>query len=104
VSYSIQAAFFDYDRDGDLYLYLLNNATGETNKNTTRVKRTHGEAPSTDKLYRNDGHTFTDVSQEAGIQTEGYGLGLALSDLDGNGWTDVYTANDFLSNEMICCT
>ena len=100
-SYSTQAAFFDYDRDGDLDLYLLNNTTGEINKNTTRVKRMHGEAPSTDKLYRNDGHTFTDVSREAGIQTEGYGLGLALSDLDGDGWTDVYTANDFLSNDLL---
>jgi hypothetical protein len=100
VAYSTQAAFFDYDRDGDLDLYLLNNA-GETNKNTTRAKRIQGEAPSTDKMYRNDGHTFTDVSQEAGIQTEGYGLGLALGDLNGDGWTDVYTANDFLTNDLL---
>jgi len=116
--YGTQAAFFDYDHDGDLDLYVLHNSTGESNKNTTHAKRVNGEARSTDKLYRNDTPLFpplsrgdgrgvgnrggfTDVSAEAGILVEGYGLGLALGDLNGDGWTDVYTSNDFLSNDLL---
>jgi len=100
--YSTQAAFFDYDLDGDNDMYLLTNALEKFNRNNLRPKRTEGEAESTDRLYRNNGDgTFTDVSAEAGILIEGYGLGVAISDLNFDGLPDVYAANDFLSNDLI---
>ncbi len=100
--YSTQAAFFDYDLDGDLDVYLLTNALEKKIRNNLRSKRIQGEAPSTDRLYRNDGnHHFTDVSDEAGIRIEGYGLGVVVSDLNGDSYPDVYVANDFLSNDLL---
>jgi hypothetical protein len=100
--YNTQAAFFDYDHDNDLDLYILSNALEGFNRNTTRPKRIKAEGPSTDKLYRNNGnYTFTNISAQAGILVEGYGLGIATGDLNGDGWTDIYTANDFLSNDLL---
>ena len=99
--YSTQAAFFDYDQDGDLDLYVLTNAAETANRNVIRPKKTQGEAANTDRLYRNEGGTFTNVSEEAGIQIEGYGLGLAVSDVNQDGWPDIYCSNDFLSNDLL---
>lgn len=99
--YSTQAVFFDYDRDGDLDCYLLTNALESTNRNALRSKLTNGEAPSNDRLYQNEGMRFSNIARQAGILTEGYGLGVCLSDLDDNGWPDVYCANDFVSNDLI---
>jgi hypothetical protein len=104
--FSTQAAFFDYDRDGDLDCYVLTNAIERTGRNTIRPKRLRGEGPSTDRLYRNvgrrDGHpVFENVSRQAGIVKEGYGLGLCIADVDQDGWDDIYCANDFLSNDLL---
>jgi hypothetical protein len=102
VGYNTHAAFFDYDRDGDLDLYVLKNALEAYNRNITRARKVNGEAASTDRLYRNEGNgTFTDVSRAAGILQEGYGLGIAVSDIDRDGWPDVYVANDFLTNDLV---
>jgi enediyne biosynthesis protein E4 len=61
-----------------------------------------GTAESTDRLYRNNGDgTFTDVSREAGILIEGYGLGVVVTDLNQDGWPDIYVANDFQPNDVI---
>ncbi|QMU29856.1 FG-GAP-like repeat-containing protein [Adhaeribacter radiodurans] len=100
---STQAAFFDYDKDQDLDMYLLRNATDNfDNPNVSRPKITNGTSRSTDKLFRNNGNnTFTDVSKEAGILIEGRGLGIAVSDINQDGWPDVYAANDFLSNDLL---
>ena len=100
--YSVHAAFFDYDRDGLLDMYLLNNMTDETGPNIIRRKRNNGEMLNTDRLYRNNGNnTFSDVSTAAGITLEGYGLGVSIGDFNEDGWPDVYISNDYLSNDIL---
>ena len=101
-SYSTMAAFFDYDKDGDMDMYLVNNWLEQFNRNNIRPKRIKGEAESTDKLFRNNGdNTFTDVSSTAGILIEGYGLGVSISDINQDSWPDIYVSNDFLSNDLL---
>ncbi|WP_026462102.1 VCBS repeat-containing protein [Adhaeribacter aquaticus] len=100
---STQATFFDFDQDGDLDMYLLRNAPdGTMNPNIYRPKVANGQSPSNDRLYRNNGdNTFTNISKEAGIQMEGRGLGMAISDINQDGWPDIYAANDFLTNDLL---
>ena len=101
-SYSVQAAFFDYDRDGDLDMYLLSNALVDFNRNTSRPKDRSGKAPSADKLFRNNGdQTFTEVSKEANILIEGFGLGIQICDMNTDGWPDIYVSNDFLTDDLL---
>lgn len=101
--YSTQAAFFDYDRDGDLDLYLLNHSThDERTYGRSRLRyTTHPRAG--DRLFRNDGGRFTDVTEAAGIYSSkiGYGLGVTVSDLNTDGWPDLYVANDFHENDYL---
>ncbi|MEQ9438743.1 MAG: VCBS repeat-containing protein [Cyclobacteriaceae bacterium] len=109
--YSTQAAFFDYDLDGDLDMYLLTNGIENFNQNQLRPKKEHGEAVTNDRLYRNDTPasqtsappicTFTNVTQEVGILTEGYGLGVGITDFNQDGYPDVYAANDFVTNDLL---
>jgi enediyne biosynthesis protein E4 len=101
-AYSTMAAFFDYDKDGDLDMYLVNNWLETFNRNNVRPKRINGEAESTDQLFRNNGNnSFTNVSREAGILIEGYGLGVGICDINEDSWPDVYVANDFMSNDLL---
>lgn len=101
-AYSTMAAFFDYDKDGDLDMYLLNNWLESFNRNNLRPKRVNGEAESTDQFFRNNGdNTFTEISHEAGILIEGYGLGVIVCDINEDSWPDVYVANDFMSNDLL---
>ena len=100
--YSTQAAFFDYDRDGDLDVYILTNTVEDINRNAIEPRKKQGQAASTDRLYQNNGDgTFTDVSREAGIQIEGFGLGVVISDVNQDGWPDIYAANDFIDNDLL---
>lgn len=102
VGYSIQAIFFDYDKDGHQDLYLLTNALVPFNRNASKSKMIKGEAASTDRLYKNNGDgTFSNVSKQAGIIIEGFGLGVAICDINDDGWLDVYVSNDFLTNDIL---
>ena len=96
-SFSSSAAFLDYDLDGDLDIYLLNHAihTQESfGKVDLRNKRNYQTG---DKLLRNDGGTFVDVSEQAGIfgGINGYGLGISIADFNQDGFPDIYVGNDF---------
>ncbi len=99
---SMGAVFFDYDRDGFLDLYVLNNEQSKVLPLTYRKKVTDGSAPSNDKLYRNNGNgTFTDVSKSAGITIEGFGLGVGIIDINQDQWPDIYIANDYITNDLL---
>ena len=96
------AAFFDYDRDGDLDLYLLNNIIDLADPTSYRRKVTNGTAANTDQLFQNIGnHQFKEVGKTAGILYEGYGLGVAIGDINQDGWPDIYVANDYISNDLL---
>ncbi|MBE7172283.1 MAG: VCBS repeat-containing protein [Williamsia sp.] len=101
--FSTQGYFFDYDRDGDLDLYLVTNQLYDPKTPIRfRPKVTDGSALNTDRLYRNNGNgTFTNVSREAGILIEGWGHAACISDFNMDGWPDVYVANDFVSNDLL---
>lgn len=100
---STQAAFFDYDLDGDLDMYLLNHSTHRTSNYGRSKLRLEVDTLNGDRLYRNDGHTFSNVTKSAGIYASkiGYGLGIAISDLDNNGYPDIYIGNDFHENDYL---
>ncbi len=100
---SMHASFFDYDRDGDLDLFIITNPASYENKvNHLQPRKLKGESKSSDILYRNNGNnTFTDVSREAGILVEGYSLGLAISDINNDQWPDILISNDFVGNDIL---
>ncbi|MBA2707092.1 MAG: VCBS repeat-containing protein, partial [Gemmatimonadaceae bacterium] len=101
--YSTQAAFFDYDGDGDLDMYLLNHSTHTERGVSSRPQRSPRHPRAGDRLFRNDGKRFVDVSEKAGIYggVEGYGLGVVASDLNLDGCPDVFVANDFQENDFL---
>ncbi len=104
VGYATQALFFDYDGDGDLDMYLLNNSTHREREIGTPAQRAERNLRAGDRLYRNDGHRFADVSEAAGVAdkgVDGYGLGVVASDLNGDGCPDLYVANDFQGDDYL---
>ena len=104
VGFGTQATFFDYDGDGDLDMYQLNHSLHQNGTFGKRKGLGEDDHPlSGDKLLRNDGGTFTEVSRAAGIRSSvvGYGLGVATGDVNNDGWPDLYVANDFHENDYL---
>ncbi|MFL0683981.1 MAG: FG-GAP-like repeat-containing protein [Algoriphagus aquaeductus] len=105
--FSTQAAFFDYDRDGDLDMYLLNHAVHTENSYGRASLRYMDSGPEGDRLYRNNAEKgeirFTPVTNEAGIFSShiGYGLGVGITDINNDGWPDIYVSNDFNENDYL---
>ena len=96
-NYGTTAAFFDFDNDGDLDMYLLNHSVHTENSYGPADIRNIRSEKSGDKLLRNDNGIFNDISEEAGIfgGANGYGLGLTTADFNNDGFTDIYVSNDF---------
>jgi enediyne biosynthesis protein E4 len=108
---STHANFFDYDRDGDLDMYLVNHRTDFSTISDLRAKQVGDQivritepedAWTSDRLYRNEGTgRFTDVSQKAGIQNYTYGLSATIVDANRDGWPDVYVGNDYIEPDNL---
>ena len=101
---STHATVLDYDRDGDLDLYLVNNSyrnigSFDIEVNTRNIQHFDGG----DRLYRNDGTSFTDVTEQAGIYSSeiGFGLGASTGDVNRDGWPDLYISNDFFERDYL---
>lgn len=105
--FSTHAAFFDFDRDGDLDMYLLNNSFTPIDKLGYVNLRNERDKLGGDKLFRNDsegsGLEFTDVSAEAGIYGSliGFGLGITIGDVNNDNWPDIYISNDFYERDYL---
>ncbi|MCS5491521.1 VCBS repeat-containing protein [Algoriphagus limi] len=101
---SQHAVFFDYDKDGDLDLYLLSNSPRSVGVFDLREGQREIRDPNGgNKLFRNDGNSFKDVSEEAGIYGSaiGYGLGVTVADLNEDNWPDLYVSNDFFERDYL---
>ncbi|MEO0007503.1 MAG: hypothetical protein RJA20_1699, partial [Bacteroidota bacterium] len=100
-THSSHAQFFDSDNDGDLDLFIGVNVMDTKIPNRYIEKVTDGSAQNTDRLYRNDNGKFTDVSLKAGIRYAGFSHSTLTADFNGDGWQDIYVANDYVSNDLL---
>jgi enediyne biosynthesis protein E4 len=103
--FSTQAVFFDYDHDGDLDCFILNQSE-HPNQHISDTSNRHTFDPNAgERLFRNDlvngQRKFTDVSAQAGLYQSSlcYGLGIGVADLNNDGWEDIYVGNDFHEND-----
>ena len=107
-SLSVHAAFFDCDNDGDLDMYLVTTKLAQRDA-TQFMNNNEGDTAKDDydKLFRNDWDSslqhpvFTDISRQAGIDHPGYGLGVAIADINKDGWKDIYVTNDFYGSDLL---
>ena len=102
-SYSTIGAFFDYDHDGDLDLFMLATNVKVIRGMELDKARNSNDPYAGDKLFRNDGDHFTDVTKTSGILSNalGYGLGVAISDINKDGWPDIYVTNDYIEPDYL---
>ncbi|MCB0794216.1 MAG: VCBS repeat-containing protein [Flavobacteriales bacterium] len=100
---STQGIFFDQDRDGDLDLYVINAPLQSGSKlfNDDIARLIVQRKSPSDRLYRNEGGKFKDITAESGLWNMGYALGVCVSDLDGNGIQDIYVANDYMERDFM---
>ncbi|PSR55464.1 RNA-binding protein [Adhaeribacter arboris] len=101
--YSTHAAFFDYDRDGDLDVYLLNNSSYPVSRLGFNNIRNQRDKLGGQKLFRNDNQKFIDVSETAGIYGSliGFGLGITIGDVNNDNWLDIFISNDFYERDYL---
>jgi hypothetical protein len=104
-AYSTHSAFFDYDKDGDLDLFVLNHSVDRYamfNENSEGFKHEY-DPKYGQKLFRNDGDAFSDVTKDAGIISNviNFGLGVAVSDFNNDHWPDIYVCNDYYENDYL---
>lgn len=103
-SYSTQAYFLDYDKDGDLDMFLLNHSITQAISTPGNKDLTFERDPyAGDKLYRNDGGKFIDISSDAQIKGSplGFGLSASIGDINGDGYPDIYVCNDYLERDYL---
>ena len=102
--FSTHASFFDFDKDGDLDVYLLNNSYQAIGSfNLRKDERPNRDEKGGDKLLRNDNGKFVDISEEAGIYGSviGFGLGITVGDVNNDFWEDIYVSNDFFERDYL---
>ncbi len=102
--FSTHASFFDYDKDGDLDVYLLNNSYQSIGSfNLTKNERPKRDVLGGDKLFENKDGKFIDVSEKAGIYGSiiGFGLGVTVGDMNDDDWLDIYVSNDFFERDYL---
>ena len=102
-TYSTQAAFFDYDKDGDLDAYILNHNVKDFKRFDVQAVHFMRDSLAGDRLMQNNQGKFVDVSIAAGIKGNpiGFGLGIHTADLNNDGWTDIYVSNDYLEEDYL---
>ncbi|MCR9262597.1 MAG: VCBS repeat-containing protein [Flavobacteriaceae bacterium] len=105
MGYSTEANFFDYDKDGDLDVFVLNHSVQPYSsfRNTSKELRSEYIPEYADRLYRNDNGKFTDISSEAGIISSvlGFGLSVSIGDINNDDWPDMYISNDFHEHDFL---
>jgi hypothetical protein len=101
-SYSTHSAFFDYDKDGDLDLFVINHSLDIYAKPDPKLKDLD-DPKYTHKLFKNNGGKFVDVSKEAGLISNvlNFGLGIAVADFNNDNWPDVYICNDYYEQDYL---
>ena len=102
-TYAQQATFFDFDNDGDLDMFLVNQSVRTPSTYKEGSMRIERDSLSGDRLYENRGNHFIDISRQAGIYggSMGYGLGISIGDINNDGLPDIYVANDFHENDYL---